>query len=177
MRKLGCVVLATALIFSCACSRRTSKTRTSRETNEPKETTEETTDDTTDETTDDTTADTTDDTTADTTDDTTADDTTKDTTPSSTAAPSGESAKILHDLDEKLFKESFSDIIDLEFTLDHPENLGIEWPEQGLECWSEEDDENDQFPWLDVEPYKMQKYDQPYQQYDYHCVHLVPMLY
>ncbi len=147
MRKLGCVVLATALIFSCACSRRTSKTRTSRETNEPKETTEETTDDTTDETTDDTTDETTDettdDTTADTTDDTTADDTTKDTTPSSTAAPSGESAKILHDLDEKLFKESFSDIIDLEFTLDHPENLGIEWPEQGLECWSEEDDEKD----------------------------------
>jgi len=138
MRTLGCIVLATSMILGCACSRRQKGTRTSRETKEPKTTTtEETADDTTDPSE-----------TAETSDpsDTTADTTaapTGDTTPATTVDPNSESAKILHDLDEKLFKEQFTDIIDLEFTIDHPENYGIEWPEQALECWSEDEEEED----------------------------------
>ena len=57
MRSIGCIVLTTAIILSCACSRRTKGTRTSRDSKATKETTEETSDETdeTDETTDETT--------------------------------------------------------------------------------------------------------------------------
>ncbi len=140
---MGCAILSSAIILSSGCSVVAKKTRTTRDSGETKEPTETSeTDDTTD-TSD--TSDTSD--TKETSDPSNTDDTTATT---SKADPDSDAAKKLHDLDERLFKESMKDIIDMEYTLDHPENMGLSWPEQGFECWSEEDEKKEEEENLDI---------------------------
>ncbi|MBP5491812.1 MAG: DUF885 domain-containing protein [Clostridiales bacterium] len=135
LRAMGCFVLSTAIVLSCACSaKETEESKKKKKNKKPKETTEETQE------TDDT---------GDTTEDTTAQpDPTDPTDPPTADIPDesdpNEKAK-LQALDEKILMNSFPDIIDMEFTFDNPEVYGLEWPEVGLDPWTEDDSESREF--------------------------------
>ena len=134
IRSLGCFALVTSILLGCACSRRrrAKETRTQHtlESGETKDTTEDTSE--TSESTGET---------SESTGETS--ESTGDPTTTTTSGVQSEASKLLHELDEKLFKKDLEDmdILSLEFEVDHPENYGIDWPDVGLKPWSESDEE------------------------------------
>ncbi len=134
IRSLGCFALVTSILLGCACSRRRrakeTRTQHTMESGETKDTTEDTSE--TSESTGDT---------SESTGETS--ESTGDPTTTTTSGVQSEASKLLHELDEKLFKKDLEDmdILSLEFEVDHPENYGVDWPDVGLTPWSESDEE------------------------------------
>ena len=120
LRTLGCVVLSTAIILSCACTKETEETKKKKKT---KKTTEDTEDTTTEEPSDTDPSD---------TEPSDTDPTEPDIDP--------EAATKLHDLDYEILMHGMDSIYEIDSTFEHPEDFGLDWPDKGFDIWSPDDD-------------------------------------